>query len=100
MPAKASSGPQSRPGRWLAMRTTEPGRPRVRVARYDSGLQQVHVIFRDGSPWAYDGVPQNVWRNFRRSTSPGRFINRVLNGFPNFRGGFSYASDNESSDEE
>ena len=35
-------------------------------------------------------MPRNIWKNFRRSASPGRYINRVLNGYPYWRGGFSY----------
>lgn len=76
----------SKPGPWYPMSSS-----RVTEARYDSGLQQVQVIFRDGTPWVYDGVPENIWRNFRRSSSPGRYINRVLNGFSHYHGGFDYS---------
>lgn len=75
----------SRPGPWQGFSSS-----RVAEGRYDAGLRQIHVIFRDGTPWVYDGVDRNVWRNFRRSASPGRFINRVLNGYPHWRGGFDY----------
>ena len=78
----------SKPGPWYPMVSS-----RVTEARYDKGLQQIHVIFRDGTPWVYDGVPTNIWRNFRRSASPGKFINRVLNGYSNYHGGFNYADD-------
>lgn len=86
-----TEGDGSRPGSWLPFSST-----RLNAARYDSGMQQVHVIFRDGTPWVYDQVPQNVWRNFRRTSlrqggSPGRFINRVLNNYPYFEGSFSYS---------
>jgi hypothetical protein len=74
---------ESRPGQWLPFSSS-----RVSQGRYDSGLQQVHVVFKDGTPWVYDGVPKNVWRNFRRSASPGRFINRTLNDFSYWRGSF------------
>lgn len=77
----------SSPGPWYPMVSS-----RVSEARYDKGLQQIQVIFRDGTPWVYDGVEANIWRNFRRSASPGKFINRVLNGFTYYRGGFDYAS--------
>lgn len=70
-----------RPGEWLPFQSS-----RVSQARYDSGLGQVHVVFRDGTPWVYDGVPRNVWNNFRRSSSPGKFINRVLNNYPYWQG--------------
>lgn len=67
----------ARPGPWLPFESS-----RVTQARYDSGLQQVQVEFKDGTPWVYESVPPNVWRNFRRSPSAGRYINRVLNGYP------------------
>lgn len=85
-----ATGRTSKPGKWLGFESS-----RVSEGRYDSGLGQVHVIFDDGTPWVYDGVPKNVWKNFRRSASPGRYINRVLNGFPYWRGGFSYGEEEE-----
>lgn len=76
----------SRPGSWLSFDSS-----RVAQARYDSGLQQVHVVFvKHGTPWTYDSVPPNVWRNFRRSSSPGKYINRVLNNYPYWEGAFDY----------
>jgi hypothetical protein len=72
-----------RAGKWLPFDSE-----RVKTGRYDPGLEQVHVVFKDGTPWVYDGVPRNVWRNFRRSESPGRYINRVLNGYAYWRGEF------------
>lgn len=58
---------------------------RVSAAAYDSTSQRLYVHFvkptPEGTPWLYEGVPENVWRNMRRSQSPGKFVNRVLNGF-------------------
>jgi hypothetical protein len=88
-------GDGSRPGVWLPMAGS-----RTNVARYDSGLNQIHVIFRDGTPWVYDQVPRNIWRNFRRASSPGKYINRVLNGYPYFQGSFSYSGHLETNDGE
>ena len=79
-----------RPGRWLSFEST-----RVSEGRYDGGLEQVHVIFKDGTPWTYNGVPRNLWKNFRRSASPGKYINRVLNSFPYWEGGFAYGEGEE-----
>jgi KTSC domain len=39
-----------------------------------------------GTKWTYEAVPPNVWRNFRRSASPGRYVNRVLNQYNNHPG--------------
>lgn len=54
---------------------------RVAQAGYSSRSHTLYVKFVDGTPWAYYGVEPNVWRNFRRSASPGRYINRVLNNY-------------------
>lgn len=72
--------------------TTNPARPRTLQAGYyrdrDESTGVLRVRFRDGTPWEYHDVPPNVWRNFRRVKSPGRFINRVLNNYPYGRGDF------------
>jgi hypothetical protein len=46
------------------------------------------VIFRDGTPWHYEEVPEQIWVGFKRNWSPGRFINDVLNNFPYGQGGW------------
>lgn len=65
-----------------------PPRPRTLAAGYDSETRTLRVRFRDGTPWAYYDVPPNVWRNFRRVKSPGRFINRTLNNYEYSRDDF------------
>jgi hypothetical protein len=52
---------------------------RVDEAGYSSKSRTLYVRFDDGTPWEYRNVDANEWRNFRRSASPGRYINRVLN---------------------
>jgi hypothetical protein len=60
---------------------------RINEAGYDPGSQRLYVRFQQGQvPWTYEGVPPTVWRNFRRSTSPGKFVNRVLNNYDYHRG--------------
>lgn len=72
---------QRRPGPWKDMDSS-----RVARARYDSGARQIQVEFRNnGAPYVYEEVPPNIWRNMRRSASPGRYINRTLNNFPYYR---------------
>jgi len=44
--------------------------------------QTLRIRFRNGQVYGYYNVPPNVWRNFKRVKSPGRFINRVLNFYP------------------
>lgn len=82
-----SAGRNRRPGPWVSVNSS-----RVTQARYDGNNNQIQVIFRDGTPWTYDGVPRNVWNNFRRSGSKGKYINRVLNDYSYWRGGFDYNS--------
>lgn len=65
---------------------------RVKEAAYDPENQRLYVRFMkprpEGTPWTYDGVAANEWRNFRRSQSPGRYVNRVLNTKDYHRGNF------------
>ena len=78
--------------------TSNPPRPRTLRAGYiranlpgsrkKAETGTLWVVFRDGTPWEYENVPNNVWRNFRRVKSPGRFINRVLNNYDYHRGEF------------
>lgn len=63
-------------------KTTNPDRPRTIAAGYDKTTSTLRIRFRNGQVYGYYHVPQNVWRNFRRAKSPGRFINRVLNFYP------------------
>lgn len=58
-----------------------PGRPRTVAAGYDPVAKVLRVRFRGGEGYEYYDVPANVWRNFRRVRSPGRFINRTLNNY-------------------
>lgn len=69
-------------------RSTNPERPRTVGAGYDSRSQTVRIRFRPqpeypgGAIYEYYEVPKNVWRNFQRSPSPGRYIDRVLDAYP------------------
>lgn len=59
-----------------------PPRPRTLAAGYMKSQQTLRIRFRNGQVYGYYNVPPNVWRNFKRVKSPGRFINRVLNFYP------------------
>ena len=62
---------------WLSFSST-----RVREAAYGSNVHQLYVRFvkPDGTTvYTYDGVSPQEWHNFRRSASPGKYVNRVLN---------------------
>lgn len=58
-----------------------PPRPRTLAAGYDRDSQTLRVRFRNGQVYGYYSVPPNIWKNFKRVKSPGRAINRTLNGF-------------------
>ena len=65
---------------------------RISEAAYNPKTHTLFVRFvkplPEGTPWIYEDVPPNVWRNFLRSSSKGKFVNRVLNGFDYHRGDF------------
>jgi hypothetical protein len=64
---------------WLPFQSS-----RVSEAAYDANSGQLFVRFQRPTPgqdeYVYEGVGPNEWRNFRRSASPGRYVNRILNG--------------------
>jgi hypothetical protein len=62
--------------------TSNPPDPRTAAAGYDRDTQTLRVEWGDGGPaYNYYGVEPNIWRNFRRVKSPGKYINRVLNNY-------------------
>lgn len=70
-------------------KTSNPPRPRTTAARYSKKLQRIEVQWRDGGvPYHYDNVHPNTWRGFKRTDSPGRYINRILNGHDYGPGGW------------
>lgn len=64
-------------GPWYEMRSR-----RLTHARYDAVNLEIHVIFRDGTPWTYYEVDSDTWLEFLGSDSPGRFIHEVLDQHP------------------
>lgn len=62
-------------------KTSNPSRPRTLAAGYDYDQDVLRVVFREGAVYDYFGVPTSVAYRFRKSASPGRFINRVLNAY-------------------
>lgn len=65
---------------------------RLQEAAYNAQTETLYVRFvkprPGGTPWVYEGVQPNEWRNLRRSQSPGRFVNRVLNSKNYHKGDF------------
>lgn len=69
-------------------RTLEAGWESIRDLQHPSYPGILRIRFRDGTPWEYHNIPSGVWQRFKRSASPGRFVNRVLNQYPYNRGAF------------
>lgn len=66
---------------WPNVKGNPPG-PRTQMIGYNREERTVRCIFRNGKRYRYDQVPPDVWERIRRTASTGRFINRVLNGYP------------------
>lgn len=63
-------------------RSSNPADPRTAAAGYDPVTKTLRVEWGDGGPaYNYYDVPPKVWQSFQRTTSPGKFINRVLNNY-------------------
>jgi hypothetical protein len=69
-------------------RTINPPRPRTLQSRYSRQYECLEVVFRDGTQYHYSDVPEAIWMQFKRTESPGRYINRVLDEFPRDYGGW------------
>lgn len=71
-----------------ATRSSNPARPRTQMEGYNRATQTLAVRFRQGAAaggetavYHYYNVPPELARQFRRSASPGKFINRRLAGY-------------------
>jgi hypothetical protein len=49
-----------------------------------NGILFVRFI-KNGTPWKYLNVPEHIYQSFASAQSKGRYINSVLNNFPNSR---------------
>ena len=68
-------------------KTSNPARPRTMAARYNKSAQLIEIRFREGAIYQYHDCHPNTWRGFKNTDSPGRYINRILNGHPYNPGG-------------
>lgn len=67
---------------YFPTRTSNPEDPRTAAAGYDRSTRTLRVEWGDGGPaYNYYNVEPAVWQRMRKSASPGRFINRVLNNY-------------------
>jgi len=64
-------------------RSSNPGDPRTSRMEYYRLAQTLIVSWGDGGPdYAYYQVTPDIASRIKRSASPGRFINRILNNYP------------------
>jgi hypothetical protein len=62
---------------------------RVKEAAYDKPNERLYVRWQDrGVGYIYEGVPENIWRGFRRAKSAGKYINSRLNNYNYHPGNF------------
>lgn len=68
--------------------SSNPNRPRTEKAGYDSKTHELRVMFREGAAknhqtaiYVYYDIEPRVWQRFKKSSSPGKFINRVLSSY-------------------
>jgi hypothetical protein len=53
------------------------------AAAYDGRCERLELDFRDGTRYAYTGVPPNLYLDLLRADSKGSFFNRHIRGrFP------------------
>lgn len=70
------------PYTYYPTKTSNPADPRTAAAGYDEVTHTLHVAWGDnGVSYNYYDVPPNIWKNFQRAPSPGKYINRVLNSY-------------------
>ena len=53
----------------------------VRQIGYDVQTNQMYVTFWSGSTYVYDRVPLDIYREFMRAKSKGRFVWRTIRGY-------------------
>jgi len=54
--------------------STNPAKPRTVKAGFDYKTFKMIVVFRDGTWWQYNGVPVEMWENFKAAESKGKYL--------------------------
>ena len=79
---EADTGTLEIPISYVPTRTSNEARPRTLAAGYDLETHTMRIDFREGATYHYYDVPPNVWRDFKKSASPGKFMNRRMTQYP------------------
>jgi hypothetical protein len=58
----------------LPTTSTNPEKPRTVKAGFDYKTFKMIVVFRDGTWWQYNGVPVQMWENFKTAESKGKYL--------------------------
>lgn len=45
---------------------------------YDSEQMELHVVFKDGSHYVYESVPEHIYEQLLDASSKGSFLNREV----------------------
>ena len=52
---------------------------------YDKDAKDLHVVFYNGAKYIYSDVEPNMWKNFKRASSKGKFMWKNIRGSYSFR---------------
>jgi len=67
----------------MSTTSTNPKRPRTVKAGFDYKNFKMIVVFPDGTWWQYNGVPVQMWENFKAAESKGSYMHTSgLNTWP------------------
>ena len=52
----------------------------IASATYDRDTQELVVTFTNGMEYSFDGVPPDLWEDFKKAGSAGSFYNAMIRG--------------------
>jgi len=52
----------------------------IKAIGYDEDTEKLTVEFKNGGKYAYSGVSEQIWNNFRNSPSVGKFFMANIKG--------------------
>ena len=52
----------------------------IASATYDPETSELNIEFTGGGSYSYSGVPPELWGEFKRAESPGRFYDSRIKG--------------------
>ena len=52
----------------------------ISKASYDDETQEMQIVFTNGGPYTFYGVPQEIFEGLLFASSPGRYYHSVIKG--------------------